>query len=93
MYKLMNAVHNDSYDEGAIGNCRWMYSPTDNDLAAGELSLASDSNFDRWANSRVVIVTASLWDSNDPEFEKFVKKLTMLFSIEPEDSKFLKEGN
>jgi len=57
-----------------------MYSPTDNDLACGILSIASNNGFDRWANSRIVEIHTVLWDKKDQDFMEFVDGVVGLFS-------------
>lgn len=77
--KLLTAISADVYDEGVIGNCRWMYSPTDNSMAPGVLSLAFAIEFDRWANSRIVVVYPRFLCANDPDFGVFITKLVEAF--------------
>jgi len=79
MKKLFDAVSNDVFAMGQIDNCRWLYSPTDNPLACGVLSLATASNFDRWANSRIAQINTILFEPDDPDFEEFVTKIVELF--------------
>ena len=80
MNELFGAVSNDIFGEGKVYGCRWMYSPTDNDLACGILSIASNKGFDRWANSRIVEIHTVLWDKQDPDFREFVEGVVGLFS-------------
>lgn len=80
---LFKAVSNDREEsEGVIENCRWRYSPTSSSKRCGTLSLATANGFDSWGISAIVHVETAWWDTNDPEFEKFVRGFVQLFSME-----------
>ena len=79
MKNLLEAIKTDAYNVGTIKNCRWMYSPRSGYMATGVLSLASDSNFDRWANSRIIEIHTILWDSKDPDIEKVIQAIVDSF--------------
>lgn len=81
MDKLLKAVKENTFSEGSVGNCRWIYYGTEEADTYGVLALATKSNFDRWANSRIVEIHTTLWDTGDPEFAKFIAGLIKLFDI------------
>ena len=60
--------------EGVFGNCRWIYYPES--LIVG---IASKSNFDRWANSRVIEIMPILLDSGDPSLFNILMGIESIF--------------
>ena len=60
--------------EGVFGNCRWIYYP---DLLT--VGIASNSNFDRWSNSRVIELTPIILDSGDPSLLDILAGIESIF--------------
>ena len=83
MDTLLKAVRENTFSEGSVGNCRWIYYGTEEEEedTYGVLALATKDNFDRWANSRIVEIHTTLWDTGDPEFAEFIKGVIKLFDI------------
>ena len=72
--KITKCMCAEVYDEGSFGNCRWIYYPE-----SLTLGIASKSNFDRWANSRVIELSPILLDSGDPTLLDILTGLEQIF--------------
>ena len=73
--KITKCMVNEICEEGFFGNCRWIYYPE-----FLTLGIASKSNFDRWANSRVIELSPILLDSGDPTLLEILTGIEQIFN-------------
>jgi len=72
--EVQKCMINEVCQEGFFGNCRWIYYP---EILI--LGIASKSNFDRWANSRVIEISPTVLDSGDPSLLNMLTGLELIF--------------
>ena len=67
MIKLKKAVRSLTlankigFEDGTVGNCRWRcFGPDCCSDARGQLHLANNKEFDRWANSRMITIDCAM---------------------------------
>lgn len=80
----LNASSDDrkGYAQGWADNCKWsLFGPDCDSQARGELHLANAQAFDRWANSRSIVVKVNiiLMETQSLSWQGFVKRLVSLF--------------
>jgi len=75
-YLIIEAIENDVQEEGIIGNCRWIYNPTDHEALPGVLSLSPADTFDRWACDSLIDLNTICWYPID---FSFIKKVISVF--------------
>jgi len=73
--EITKCMCSENSGEGVFGNCRWIYYP--HLLTVG---IASNSNFDRWANSRVISITPIMLDSGDPSLLDILTGIESIFN-------------
>lgn len=71
LIKVLDTIDKNIYGQGSYKHLMWMYNPD-----TLTLSIANKSNFDRWANSRIIDIYPVLFDSGDPRLVYILDKLS-----------------